>query len=316
MVGMLILSVDTWWELWRRHVAAARARSHAHEERRSRQEKHAVEDFLWEYYPLRPGILHRWHPGSNVGLVRPPEDHPAFAEYEERLSWRWHRETDGVLSLDLGEYRQARGRGIRFVHDLARAILGRTPLFSCFGWHEWCMVYGGDQRHGIPLRLGVEGTKEAVDAATVKCTHYDAFRFFTDEAVSHNTLEPTREQVLELEQGGCLHANMDVLKWCLQLGPGIPGDLLLDAYDLARDIRWMDMAAAAYDLSDFGIEPIRIETPEGRSHYAALQKNYAARAKPLRERLLAITAEIGALDMPPAQPWAVKSHSTTVPQAR
>ena len=126
------------------------------------------------------------------------------------------------------------------------------------------MVYGGDNRHEIPLRLGQEGTDQAVEAATVACTHYDAFRFFTDEAVPHNTLYPTREKALELEQGGCLHANMDVLKWCLQLGPAIPGDLLLDAYDLARDIRWMDMAAAAYDLSNLGVEPIRIETPEGR----------------------------------------------------
>lgn len=312
MVGMFILSVDTWWNLRQQHVAAAGARSAAHEQRRALGERHAVEDFLWEYYPLRPSFLKRWHPGAGVGLARPGEDHPAYEEYVERRGWRWHREIDGALSLDLAQYVPDRARGIRFVHDLAKAILGRTPLFSCFGWHEWCMVYGEETRHGIPLRLGQEGTKTAVDEATVKCTHYDAFRFFTDEAVPHNTLQPTREKVLELEQGGCLHANMDVLKWCLQLGPAIPGDLLLDAFDLARDIRWMDMAAAAYDLSHLGVEPIKIETPAGRSKYALMQRNFANRAKPLRERLLAITTEIGALDLPEAKPWSVKPSSTPV----
>lgn len=309
MASMLILSVEIWWALCQRHEARARARSAAHEQRRKKHERHAVEDFLWEYYPLRPGILARWNPGATVAIQRPPDGHPALPEYEARLEWRWHREEDGHLFLDLEQFRDARARGIRFVHDLARAILSRTPKFSCFGWHEWCMVYGGDKRHDIPLRLGQEGTDQAVEAATIACTHYDAFRFFTDEAVPHNTLYPTREKALELEQGGCLHANMDVLKWCLQLGPAIPGDLLLDAYDLARDIRWMDMAAAAYDLSNLGVEPIRIETPQGRSQYAALQKNFAARAKPLRERLLALTSHIGAEDLPPAEPWAVKPTS-------
>ena len=58
------------------------------------------------------------------------------------------------------------------------------------------------------------------------------------------------------------------------------------------------------------LQPIhRIETPQGRSQYAALQKNFAARAKPLRERLLALTSHIGAEDLPPAEPWAVKPTS-------
>lgn len=306
---MYILSADSWWALNKAHEQRARSRSAAHEQRRSRHEQHAVEDFLWEYYPLRPGILARWNPGAGIGLARPAQDHPAYEEYLARTQWRWHRETDGVLTLDLDEFRQARGRGIRFVHDLARSILSRTPVFSCFGWHEWCMVYGGDKRHAIPLRLGQDGTDKAVDKATVKCSHYDAFRFFTDEAVSHNTIQPMREQALEVEQGGCLHSNMDLMKWCLQLGPAIPGDLLLDAYDLARDIRWMDMAAAPYDLSDLDVEPIKIETPSGRAEYSAKQRAFADRAKPLRERILALTAEIGASDLPPALPWAVKPDS-------
>ena len=29
----------------------------------SRGERHPVDDFLFEYYPNRPSLLRRWHPG-------------------------------------------------------------------------------------------------------------------------------------------------------------------------------------------------------------------------------------------------------------
>ena len=295
---MTILSPDLWWSLHTDHVEKARQRSAGHEARRRSAENHAIEDFLWEYYPLRPGLLARWHPGAGVGLRRPPSNHVGAEEYEKRLAWRWHREVDGVLRLDLDDYLAARGRGVRFIHDLTRSVLDRTPTFACFGWHEWCMVYGGEKRHDIPLRLGQAGTDRAVDSAHVRCSHYDAFRFFTEPAMPHNTVHPTRERVLDMEQGGCLHTNMDLLKWCLQLGPAIPGDLLLDVFDLAREIRWMDMAAAPYDLSGLGLEPIPIETTEGRVAYVSRQKEFAGRAHPLRERLHAITIRLAAVPEP------------------
>ena len=41
---------------------------------------------------------------------------------------------------------------------------------------------------------------------------------------------------------------MDVYKWAVKLGPLVPGELLLDAFELAREIRRLDMEAAPYDL--------------------------------------------------------------------
>lgn len=52
--------------------------------------------------------------------------------------------------------------------------------------------------------------RRRVEAAPLRCTHYDAFRFFTAPARPRNAVTPTREAAPDLEQGGCLHANMDL----------------------------------------------------------------------------------------------------------
>ena len=152
------------------------------------------------------------------------------------------------------------------------------------------MVYRLDQdevRHDRwPLRLGARGTDEVVEAHQVRCSHYDAFRFFTAEASGRNALQPTRSTQLTMEQPGCLHAGMDVYKWCFKLAPAVPGDLTLDAFELAADIRTLDMQASPYDLLDLGLEPIRIETPEGKREYASAQKDFTDRSNTLRRRLL------------------------------
>jgi hypothetical protein len=36
--------------------------------RMSRGERHPVDDFLFEYYPNRPSLLRRWHPGLGTVL--------------------------------------------------------------------------------------------------------------------------------------------------------------------------------------------------------------------------------------------------------
>ena len=45
------------------------------------------------------------------------------------------------------------------------------------------MVYRLEEdevRHaGWPLRLGAAGTDEVVEAHQIRCSHYDAFRFYT-----------------------------------------------------------------------------------------------------------------------------------------
>lgn len=64
----------------------------------------------------------------------------------------------------------------------------------------------------------------------------------------------------------------------------------MDCFDLARDIRELDMRASPYDLTELGYTPVPIETPQGKAEYAAAQRGFAARGQALRDRLLAALA--------------------------
>ena len=151
------------------------------------------------------------------------------------------------------------------------------------------MVYRqAEHRHDLPLRLGQAGTDAVVEGHRIRCSHFDAFRFFTPEAAPLNQLRPSRETQPALEQPGCLHANMDLLKWALKLGPAVPGELLLDCAELARDVRLLDMQASPYDVSSLGEPAVAIETPEGKAEYVGRQRELAERSAPLRARLLEV----------------------------
>ena len=222
-------------------------------------------------------MLRRWHPGVRVGLKDAPE-HAAWKHYATR---------DAVTSVDAKAFWSARSGTVEFVETLLRATASRTPMRGCFGLHEWAMVYRDSAtRHPLPLRLGGTGTDAVVEANDLVCTHIDAFRFFTPDATPRNTLQLTRTDQVLREQPGCLHANMDLFKWATKLTPAIPSDLTLDAFELAMEIRYVDMQASPYDVSSLGLSAIAIETPEGKRDYAALQLGFASRAAVLRARLL------------------------------
>jgi len=274
------LDATTWQSLAEAHADRADAFTAGRRERRSRQQKHAIEDFLFEYYPVTPAALRRWHPGVGVAL-----EAPAL-----HACWRWYRETDGVVALDVDAFVADRGDAVRFIHGLLTATLGRPALTGCFGLHEWAMVYreADEHRHPLPLRLGSAGTDAVVETHKIRCTHFDAYRFFTPEAVERNTLRPTRESMTAMEQPGCLHAGMDVYKWATKLGPAVPGDLLLDCFALARDIRTLDMRASPYDVTTYGLDPVAIETSDGKAEYVAQQRGFAERGNALRGRLVEV----------------------------
>jgi hypothetical protein len=80
---------------------------------------------------------------------------------------------------------------------------------------------------------------------------------------------------------------MDLYKHAFRLSPMICSDLVADCFELARDIRELDMRAAPYDLLDLGFTPIRVETAAGKAEYADAQRAFAVRAEPLRAALIA-----------------------------
>ncbi|MGY4645654.1 hypothetical protein ACVW07_003487 [Cellulomonas sp. URHB0016] len=91
------------------------------------------------------------------------------------------------------------------------------------------------------------------------------------------------------------HALIDVYKWATKLGPVVPGDLLLDCFELAREIRTLDMQASPYDVSSYGLDAVAIETPEGKAEYVRRQRDFAVRSDGLRTRLLAACDAVGPL---------------------
>lgn len=252
--------------------------------RRELGEKHPVWDFLFEYYNLAPGALERWHPGLGIGLGDAPE-HAGLASYRTR--------DDGVVTADLDRL-PGRSAGLAWTHELLSRTAGRPARWGCFGLHEWAMVYRQPQerRHAVPLRLGPDGTDAVVESHRLTCTHADAFRFYTDEARPLNTPTPTRENQLMLEQPGCLHANMDLYRIAFRLLPFLDSETVADAFELAADIREVDMRASPYDLRDHGFDPIAIETAEGKADYVQRQRGFAARAEPLRARLSQVTGDL------------------------
>ena len=266
---------------WRARAAAHRERvrrfTGPHRERKRRGDAHPVLDFLFTYYSHRPARLEEWHPGPGVVLL-------GGAEYLGRPGYVADA---GGVRLDPSTLPRLAPTA-RFVRTLLTATAARPARLSCFGLHEWAMVYRSPTpRHAaVPLRLGAAGTDAVVEALPVHCTHHDAFRFFTPAARPRNAVAPARADQAEYEQPGCLHATMDLYKWAYKLAPATPADLVAECFELAADVRELDMRASPYDLAALGYAPVPIETAAGRAAYARAQADFALRAAPLRERLV------------------------------
>ncbi|MFT4288346.1 3-methyladenine DNA glycosylase [Nocardioides sp.] len=228
-----------------------------HLERRREGIKHPVHDFMFSYYSFRPAQLLRWEPGSDT---LPSQKRPLVTALRRLLA----------------------------------ATASREGNFGCFGMHEWAMVYRAEEtRHPVPLRLGAAATDVVVESHRLQCSHFDAFRFFTPDAIPRNAHSPAAGDRPDFEQPGCLHGNMDLYKHAFRLSPLICSDLVADAFELAWDIRILDMRAAPYDLTGTTLDPtgepwtpIRVETPAGKQEYAALQRRFAESAAPIRRRLI------------------------------
>ena len=203
-----------WRPLADAHAARVDAFVEPHLARRAVRVKHPVHDFLFTYYSQRPAQLRRWHPGYGVALADAPEY--AGLKGLRRDGDRHAREyVDSQAPL-------LRGGSA----DLLRATEPAARALGCFGLHEWAMVYRqspDEIRHNDwPLRLGSAGTDEVVESHQVKCSHFDAFRFFTpSRARPQHVLQPGRDDRPAYEQPGCLHAGMDLYKHAFRLTPMI-----------------------------------------------------------------------------------------------
>ena len=300
-----VLSADDAASARRAHEERADALTAAHRERKSRGEKHPVEDFLFTYYPFSPpscaagtrdGRSRTSSPRISVGTASPRS--PTSMRPGTAPGTATPPAPRPVRRADVERYLAERGDALGFMTRLlsASSLARRRPEFGCFGLHEWAMVHrvpeGGQRHEDLPLRLTPAETDEVVEREKLICSHIDAFRFFTPSAAPRNASEPTRATQVENDNPACLHVGMDLYKWAMKLTPLVPSDLVLDCFEHARATRVLDMEASPYDVRPLGYGAVAIETPAGKAEYVRRQRGLAEQADALRQRLLAVLAPL------------------------
>lgn len=282
------LDISSWWALALAHRKRVDAHTLPVRRRRACGDRDPVGDFLFQYYPYPLSLLERWHPGLNVELII---EHG----WEHQFCPKIHHHENGVIKLDPTQITSKTKERISWIGQLLVATRDRPPNFACHGMHEWAMVYHAENvRHAetTPLRLKQTEIDEFVRSRPITCSHHDAFRFFAKPARQLNRLQPSLDTRINMEQPGCLHANMDLYKWAAKLMPWCGSHLLLDSFELALELRELDMRASPYDLRSRGLEPIPIETTAGRRAYETIQRALASRARPIRDRLIDACASL------------------------
>lgn len=285
-VKVMLLAREQWLPLRDAHWRAVDAWIQPHLARRMRGEKHPVDDFLWDYYPFSTGRLRLWNPGPATAL----EDH---RESDGELPSGFAVDVDGAALFDVAHLpmrtQERLRREVQWVARLLDGVARRPASFGCFGLHEWAMLLGqspDERRHRLwPLRVSDETLRQTIEDTGLRCTHFDAWRFFTAESLLLNPWTHSRESQPDCDQGGCLHANMDLYKWCMRLQPLVSSALTTDCFGLALRIRQLDMAASPYDFAHLGIVPVPVETAAGRAYFSKQQRGFAQEADVLRARL-------------------------------
>lgn len=275
-----ILLPEVWHELREEHREKVFPWITPRLERRSRHESHPVDDFLFEYYPISTNKLLTWHPGFGFLLAANE------TEFDQFPVGAYEFADDRIQLRD--EWLAKNQEAATGLIDFLAKTQERSIRSGCFGLHEWAMVLGTeDVRHEKwPLRLSQEQIRATIDEVGLRCTHFDAFRFFTPIAVPLNPLQLTPVDRNEVEQPGCLHANMDLYKHAQRFAPIVGSKIICDSFALAKDIRTVDMQTAPYDLADLGVTPIPVETQAGRDEFAKLQIGFAQRAQLIRTDLI------------------------------
>ena len=176
---------------------------------------HPVEDFLFTYYSYRPAALRRWHPGLGVRLEG--EDAAAFAR------------SRGTSSPATAQVDPTCGRSrdqVRWIRRLLAATAGRPMAWaaSASTSGRWSTASRRPRcATRLPAPTRVSGTDTVVEAHRIACTHYDAFRFFTERR-GRGTLccPPARRSTSTTSRDVCT-PTMDCYKWAYKLSPHVGG---------------------------------------------------------------------------------------------
>jgi hypothetical protein len=181
---------------------------------------HPIFNFLWRYYRFTASSLTRYSRGMGVILQDADESaHGSIILSNSMTSFDNIGCSYDVNQIEglppfaqFGKKRLTRNRDI---------LLERKPFFGCFGLHEWAMLFSGNkntakspvndalisdsitqnkselqsdtkqqEEEALSLRLPQSTIDSVVNATPLRCTHYDAWRFFRPEAKDMNVIAP------------------------------------------------------------------------------------------------------------------------------
>lgn len=277
--------------------------------------EHPIYNFLHRYYRYSTSDLLAYSPGLNVTLSCAAEDDIHVREWlHPRFLYRDTKHNTASYSLEIlrksltADKRLGR-EDLKHSLNVLISSNSRPPFFGCFGYHEWAMLYSGGEparqnngpgamkkHQNLQLRLSQKQIDDVVESGPIRCTHYDAWRFFQPRAQTFNVANPlTRQNQSQYEQPGCIHANMDLFKYAYHLYPIVSSSLLHRALDIAIAARKMDMRASPYDCSEFEEcqdGPILVETKEGRAQYIREQESLFRAAAPVRQELMQLYSAV------------------------
>lgn len=148
-----VVKREIWLEARARHQELLHPWCIARQKRASLGIPHPVYDFLFDYYSYRPAHLLRWSPGADIAIDITGGD-GADLDWKDELSPIVGEESESVAINSEG-FPAHRRTYLEWAIKYLIATKNRPSVFSCFGLHEWAMLFKSKQtRHtNLPLRL-------------------------------------------------------------------------------------------------------------------------------------------------------------------
>jgi hypothetical protein len=196
---------------------------------------HPIYNFIFVYFFFNRKILFQYSPGIDVEIEsnHDPKELVTINLAPELQPVSSHRDNLAVTSIE----KKLSKKFLQRTLHILKSIQSKTPSFWCFGLHEWAMQYHSTQQtltlpqknssfQSLPLRVTQEQIESLINpirheaqssVPRLRCTHYDAIRFFTPSSAPLNVVSPspTRSTVDQYDQPGCIHVNMDLFKYVL-----------------------------------------------------------------------------------------------------
>ena len=270
-----------------------------------------VYNFLSQYYNVRgtKGIrrLARWSPGLDVLLEGATQQDIVSGGVSSRACNTSMLTKKGLALCPEGATYKSRDfvassepAAYIWNHSLLCRTQQNPIVLNCFGMHEWAMVYQPDHRpafsakyqSALRFRLSQADVNSVVESNELRCSHLDALRMFSPAAQQlpnqfGNIGSKTRESQTSIEQAACVHSSLDLFRFAWKLSPFCSSGIVMDCLEMALKARRVDVAAGPYDCLEYGIDPILVETEQGKREYRNRQIQLMKEGKTVRDALIA-----------------------------